>query len=296
MTLNWDSAILFGGGKRNEEKDVVSQFTPEDDNVDKWFLPGILTDEQKQLGKQFREHLQSKGLLIENYCDELVLLRFLKARQWNIPLATSMYKAMGQWRKEHQVDELYRTFDFPELKDLLLVYPHFYHKTDKNGRPVYIEMLGKTDCAQMLNITTVDKFYKYHIWSWERFERQLLPAVSKWNGTPLLTCVVIIDLKGLSMKNFTITTQKVLSKIFKVDQDFYPEHLAVMYIINTPLIFKTIWNVISPLLEERTRKKIQVYGADYEPALKEIIPVENLLTIFGGKSEVPDHYATVGPW
>jgi|AntDeeMinimDraft_5_1070356.scaffolds.fasta_scaffold52708_1 hypothetical protein len=38
------------------------------------------------------------------------------------------------------------------------------------------------------------------------------------NGSPLLTCVVIIDLQGLSMKNFTLSTQKVLSQIFKVDQ------------------------------------------------------------------------------
>jgi hypothetical protein len=28
-----------------------------------------------------------------------------------------------------QVDKLYQEYDFPELKDLLLVYPHFYHKT-----------------------------------------------------------------------------------------------------------------------------------------------------------------------
>eukprot|EP00967_Tisochrysis_lutea_P023195 scaffold26551_cov15-Tisochrysis_lutea.AAC.2 len=32
--------------------------------------------------------------------------RLLQARQWNIPLATSMYKAMGQWRKEHQAFSL----------------------------------------------------------------------------------------------------------------------------------------------------------------------------------------------
>lgn len=31
-----------------------------------------------QLGKQFREHLETNGLLAENYCEELTLLRFLK--------------------------------------------------------------------------------------------------------------------------------------------------------------------------------------------------------------------------
>ena len=56
------------------------------------------------------------------------------------------------------------------------------------------------------------------MWAWERFEKQVLPAASKVADHDILTCVVIIDLQGLSMKNFTLTTQKVLSQIFKVDQ------------------------------------------------------------------------------
>lgn len=43
-------------------------------------------------------------------------------------------------------------------------------------------------------------------------------------------------------------------------QDYYPEHLGQMFIINTPFIFKTIWAMVNPMLEERTRKKIQVLG------------------------------------
>ena len=31
-----------------------------------------------------------------------------------------------------------------------------------------------------------------------------------------------------------------------------------MFIINTPMIFKAIWAFVNPMLEDRTRKKIQV--------------------------------------
>jgi len=31
---------------------------------------------------------------------------------------------------------------------------------DKHGRPVYIELLGRTDCAKMLEYTTIDRILK----------------------------------------------------------------------------------------------------------------------------------------
>lgn len=67
-------------------------------------------------------------------------------------------------------------------------------------------------------ICTLPACVRYHVWCWERFEKQVLPAATAINDSPLLTCVVIIDLNGLSMKNFTMSTQKVMSQIFKVDQ------------------------------------------------------------------------------
>lgn len=32
-------------------------------------------------------------------------------------------------------------------------------------------------------------------------------------------------------------------------QDYYPEHLGTMFVINTPLIFRGIWAAVQPLLQ-----------------------------------------------
>ncbi|KAJ9515178.1 hypothetical protein QJQ45_002307 [Haematococcus lacustris] len=138
---------------------------------------------------------------------------------------------------------------------------------DKYGRPVYIELLGGLDCGAMLKAAPLERIMKYHIWTWERMERQLLPACSRLVGHPVITATIIIDLAGLSLRNFTLTAQvsrgpevegRLLSTIAKIDQDYYPEHLGTMFIINTSWFFTTIWAVVYPLLEERTRKKIIV--------------------------------------
>ena len=40
------------------------------------------------------------------------------------------------------------------------MYPTYYHKTDKDGRPVYFEELGKVDLVKMLKITTQERMLK----------------------------------------------------------------------------------------------------------------------------------------
>lgn len=41
-------------------------------------------------------------------------------------------------------------------------------------------------------------------------------------------------------------------------QDYYPEHLGCMFMINTPWVFRGFWAVIKGFLHERTLAKIQV--------------------------------------
>lgn len=79
-------------------------------------------------------------------------------------------------------------------------------------------------------------------------------------------------------------------------QDYYPEHLGTMFVINTPLLFRGIWAAVQPLLQERTRKKIIILGSDYIGELSKIVPIERLPHIFGGKMQLDRSYKSVGPW
>jgi hypothetical protein len=54
-----------------------------------------------------------------------------------------------EWRKKEQIDGLHLTWDFPEADQVAQIYPRFYHKVDKIGRPVYIERLGKLDIDKL---------------------------------------------------------------------------------------------------------------------------------------------------
>lgn len=245
-----------------------------------------LTPEQQSAYAELLANLDSSKLLLAGHDDRHTLLRFLKARQWNPQRAQQMYLDMAKWRQDTNVDKLYAEFEFEHKETLQSIYPHFYHKTDKFGRPLYIELLGKTYATKILELTDLDTMVKHHIKEWEVFEREILPACSKMANRKIISNAVIIDLSGLHIMNFNRAAQRIMKSVCKIDQDYYPEHLGQMFIVNAPFIFQSIWAVVSPMLEERTRRKIILLGGSYVDKVLSLIPKDNLPTVLGGDSEL----------
>ena len=58
---------------------------------------------------------------------------------------------MAAWRQEQRLDQLMQE-EFPELPVVRQYYPQFFHKTDRWGRPVWIELLGHIDVDHLLKV------------------------------------------------------------------------------------------------------------------------------------------------
>ena len=102
------------------------------------------------------------GNVIENFeiYDDLFLLRFLRARKFDLEKTMEMFKKFLQWRIDMHVDELRESFEMDNLIEIKKLYPHGYHRTDKLGRPVYIELYDKTDVNGLFKVTTEEKISK----------------------------------------------------------------------------------------------------------------------------------------
>lgn len=72
-------------------------------------MSGTLEDlsaEQKQGLNQFRETIKSKEYFNEKRHDDRCLLRFLRARKFDVVKAEEMLDAAEKWRKEFNVDAI----------------------------------------------------------------------------------------------------------------------------------------------------------------------------------------------
>ncbi|AQK97702.1 Putative CRAL/TRIO domain containing, Sec14p-like phosphatidylinositol transfer family protein [Zea mays] len=255
--------------------------------------------QELEIVERFRQCLLDDGLLPEHHDDYHTMLRFLKARKFNIDKAKHMWSEMLRWRKEFGADNI-EEFDYTELDEVVKYYPQFYHGVDKDGRPVYIELIGKVDTNKLVQITTIDRYLKYHVKEFERCLQMRFPACSIAAKRHIDSSTTILDVKGVSLKNFTKDARELIMRLQKINNDNYPETLYQLYIINAGQGFKILWGTIKSFLDPETASKIHVLGNKYQTKLLEIIDGSELPEFLGGKCRCEEYggcpKSDKGPW
>lgn len=250
---------------------------------------------------ELRAKLLDSDLLPVKHDDYHTLLRFLKAREFNIEKTTQMWEDMLHWRKEYGTDAILEDFEFEELDEVLQYYPQGYHGVDKEGRPVYIERLGKAYPSKLMRITTIDRYLRYHVQEFERALLEKFPACSIAAKRQICYTTTILDVQGLGFKNFTRTAANLLSAMARVDNSYYPETLHRMFIVNaSPSFKKMLWPAAQRFLDAKTIAKILVLDSKSSTKLLEVIDSSQLPDFLGGSCTCSSDggclRSNMGPW
>uniref|UniRef100_G3PJF3 SEC14-like lipid binding 1 n=1 Tax=Gasterosteus aculeatus aculeatus TaxID=481459 RepID=G3PJF3_GASAC len=234
-----------------------------DDKLDADYIRrylGDLTPLQESCLIRLRQWLQEthKGKIPK---DQHVL-RFLRARDFNLDKAREFLCQSLTWRKQHQVDFLLDTWQRPQL--LQDHYTGGWHHHDRDGRPLYILRLGQMDTKGLVRASGEEGLLRQVLSINEEGLRQCEENTRVF-GRPISCWTCLVDLEGLNMRHLWRPGVKALLRIIEVVEANYPETLGRLLILRAPRVFPVLWTLVSPLIDENTRKKFLVYaGNDYQ--------------------------------
>jgi len=258
---------------------------------------GNLTNEQEQTLRNLILKVKKEGLFCEERHDIHYFLRFLRARNFDLEKTYIMFSNCEKWRKDNNIDELYKTFTFPEIDKVEKIYPRFYHNVDLQGRPIYIEQFGKFSIKKLFEYTSEDRLLKNFILDYEIGLRQRFPSCSNASGHHVETGLTIMDLKDVSLYQFS-KCFNYLKKTSKIASDYYPECMGNLFVINAPKAFTMCWKLIKGILDPITAEKIQILDKKYEKVLLKYASPEALPVMYGGTCNCTCgcSHSNIGPW
>ncbi|OMP00292.1 Cellular retinaldehyde binding/alpha-tocopherol transport [Corchorus capsularis] len=217
--------------------------------------------------------------LLKDDRSDVILLKFLRARDFKVKDAFAMIKSTIQWRKDFGIEELLDE-DLGDDMDKVV----FMHGQDREGHPVCYNVYGEFQNKDLYQkaFSDEEKRMKFLRWRIQFLEK----SIRKLDFSPGGVCTIfqVSDLKnspGPGKRELRIATKQALQLL----QDNYPEFVAKQVFVNVPWWYLAFYTMISPFLTQRTKSKFVFAGpAKSAETLFKYISPEQVPIQYGGLS------------
>ncbi|KAK6343101.1 hypothetical protein TWF718_008474 [Orbilia javanica] len=204
---------------------------------------------------------------------DALVLRFLRARSWDVKKALVMMVSTLCWRRKFGVEGLLREGELAATTDADRGFIHqfrigksYLHGFDREGRPVCI-ISPRLHQSSEQSPESIEKLTVYTMETTRLLCKE-----------PNDTSCMVFDMTGFGFYNMDYTAVRFIIDCL---QSHYPQSLGVCLIHNAPWVFQGIWSVIKAWLDPAVAAKIQfTYSAN---DLSKFIDLERIPKFLGGK-------------
>lgn len=171
--------------------------------------------------------------------EKIILSRFLKARRFNPEEAFKSFVACLSFRKVEGVNEI----GLEEYKDPLATFPFIFTGFYTfNNEPL---LYGRASAMDRFKISPTV------------FHRSFISFLEYLGETfdPRSMFVMIFDFTDFSpVRNVHFGCARDMLQVL---QDFYPERLSKIFLVNYPSTLYGVYKIVSPFIDENTRSKLE---------------------------------------
>ncbi|KAM6589779.1 hypothetical protein CsatA_012384 [Cannabis sativa] len=249
---DFNSASNSTGKEKEEEEEIVRVEFSEIEKSKVGIMRALVQNQDSSNSKEVN--------------DDLILRRFLRARDMDVEKASQMFLKYLSWRQSFMPPNG-GCFTDSDVATDIAHNKFFMQGHDKQGRPVVLVFGGRHKQHN------VDDFKRFVVYVLEKICGRMPRGHEKF--------VAIADVQGWGYANCDIRGYLAALSIL---QDCYPERLAKLFFVHVPYIFMTAWKMIYPFIDKNTKKKIVfVDNKKLKGTLLNDIDEEQLPEIYGGK-------------
>ncbi|CAA3008459.1 patellin-4 [Olea europaea subsp. europaea] len=214
----------------------------------------------------------------------IVLLKFLRARDFKVNDAYQMLEKTLKWRKDFKIDSIFDEEFGPELNSVA-----YMSGADREGHPLCYNIFGVLNNEEIYQKTLGDEEKREQFLRWR--VQLMEKGIQKLEFKPgcVNSLVQINDLKnspGASKKEVRTAVNKAIALL----QDNYPEFVAKNIFINVPFWYFAFHSLLSPFLTQRTKSKL-VFArpSKVTETLLKYIPIQEIPIQYGGLKRENDY-------
>ncbi|KAL1435891.1 hypothetical protein MTO96_010661 [Rhipicephalus appendiculatus] len=232
-----------------------------------------LDERQRTVLEQFREAVAD---VRRPEHTDANLLRWLRAREFDLDRAEQMYRQHLQWRQQnHAVIFGGKGKGYSMQCEGTL--------RCKKGHPVWLINIGSVDIKGFLQVLPQADIYRHCMYLLE-LQEKIKKETSQKLGREIESQYVIMDYDGFSVRQlYSWQVLNLLTDLLKMYEANFPESLEKAFVINVPSFFPVLWKIMRPLLTQRNG------GQDgWKAAIAECMDLSKLPAQWGGTLKGPD--------